>query len=101
MGELWRQRCLCDVNLLVEDSEGRLKVSIPAHKVALAACVPYFRAMFTSAMQESSKDEVRLKDVDEVGLKHTMVSEMDPGLHVGQKARSVAFNHDERYLWNS
>ena len=69
VGELWRQRSLCDVNLLVEDQEGRPKVSIPAHKIILAASVPYFRAMFTSAMQESSKEEVRLKGVDETGLK--------------------------------
>lgn len=69
VGELWRQRSLCDVNLLVEDRHGELKVSIPAHKIILAATVPYFRAMFMSAMQESSEEEVRLKDVDEIGLK--------------------------------
>lgn len=69
VGELWHQRCLCDVNLLVEDQEGQPKLSIPAHKIILAASVPYFRAMFTSAMQESSKEEVRLRGVDEMGLK--------------------------------
>lgn len=69
VGELWRQRSLCDVNLLLEDDEGRPKLSLPAHKIILAATVPYFKAMFTTGMQESIKDEVRLKDMDEVGLK--------------------------------
>ena len=69
VGELWRQRSLCDVNLMVEDAAGRPKVSVPAHKIILAASVPYFRAMFTSDMQESSQKEVSLKDVDEGGLK--------------------------------
>lgn len=69
VGELWRQRALCDVNILVEDAEGRPRVSLPAHRIILAACVPYFKAMFTSDMQEATKGEVRLKDVDEAGLK--------------------------------
>lgn len=69
VGELWKQRALCDVNLLLEDAEGQPRVSIPAHKVILAACVPYFRAMFASGMQESTEDAVRLKGMDEMGLK--------------------------------
>ncbi len=69
VGDLWRQRALCDVNLIVEDVEGKPKVSVPAHRIILAASVPYFKAMFTSDMQESTKSEVKLRDVDEVGLK--------------------------------
>ena len=69
VSELWRQRLLCDVHLIVEDAEGNPRVSVPAHKVILAATVPYFRAMFTSDMQESSQREVGLKGVDEIGLK--------------------------------
>ena len=69
ISDLWRQRALCDIKLMVEDAEGKPKVSVPAHRIVLAASVPYFRAMFTSEMQESAKDEVRLRDVDEVGLK--------------------------------
>ena len=72
VGELWRQRSLCDVHILVEDAEGRPKVSLPAHKVILAACIPYFRGMFTTDMQESGQHEVKLRDVDEVGLKAIM-----------------------------
>lgn len=68
--EIWRQRSLCDVNLIVEDQDGKPKVSIPAHRVILAANVPYFKAMFTSGLQESDQPEVTLKGVDEVGLKN-------------------------------
>jgi len=69
IGVLWRQRALCDVHLIVEDIDGKPRISLPAHKVVLAAVVPYFKAMFTSDMQESSQKEVSLKGVDEVGLK--------------------------------
>ena len=69
VGELWRQRSLCDINLIVEDIDGKPRVSVPAHKVILAATVPYFKAMFTSEMQESSQKDVSLKGVDEFGLK--------------------------------
>ena len=67
--KLWRDRTLCDVNLIVEDDEGKPKLSISAHKVILAANVPYFRAMFTSGLQESTQQEVCLRGVDEAGLK--------------------------------
>lgn len=67
--KLWRDRSLCDVNLIVEDEEGKAKVSISAHKVILAASVPYFRGMFTSGLQESTQEEVHLKGVDEGGMK--------------------------------
>ena len=69
VGELWRQRSLCDVNLIVEGEDGKPRGAIAAHRVILAANVPYFKAMFTSGLQETGQTEVTLKDVDEVGLK--------------------------------
>uniref|UniRef100_A0A8D0DTS3 Kelch like family member 40 n=1 Tax=Salvator merianae TaxID=96440 RepID=A0A8D0DTS3_SALMN len=36
----------------------------PCHRLVLAACSPYFRAMFLSDMEESKKREVNLEDVD-------------------------------------
>ena len=53
---------LCDVVITV----GARKIF--AHKVILAACSPYFRAMFTGAMSESSQTEVTIRDVDEAAM---------------------------------
>ncbi|KAM3823980.1 kelch-like protein 40 [Vipera latastei] len=36
----------------------------PCHRLVLAACSPYFRAMFLSDLDESQKKEVNLEDVD-------------------------------------
>lgn len=49
---------LCDITLLVNDCE------IPTHRAILAACSPYFRAMFLSGFVESFQSRVVLKDVD-------------------------------------
>ena len=69
MDELWRQRELCDVNLLAENADGKIVVSLPAHRVVLAANIPYFKAMLTSKMQESSQRDITLMNVDGDGLK--------------------------------
>ncbi|XP_062902397.1 kelch-like protein 2 isoform X2 [Mobula hypostoma] len=58
MNELRSQNLLCDVTLVAEDTE------IPAHRVVLAACSPYFHAMFTGEMSESKAKRVRIKEVD-------------------------------------
>lgn len=50
-------RKLCDVVLKVEDRE------IPAHRAILAAISPYFMAMFTGDMVESTRQEVTIRDV--------------------------------------
>ena len=67
--ELWRKRDLCDINLIAEDGEGRAIVSLPVHRVVLSANIPYFRAMFSSNMQESSQRDVTIKNMDSEGLK--------------------------------
>ncbi|XP_032172353.1 kelch-like protein 26 [Mustela lutreola] len=41
-----------------------------AHKVVLAACSDYFRAMFTGGMREASQDIIELKGVSARGLRH-------------------------------
>ncbi|PIO64330.1 BTB/POZ domain protein [Teladorsagia circumcincta] len=49
---------LCDIVLVVE---GR---RISAHKVVLAASIPYFRVMFTTEMLEANQTEVVLQDLN-------------------------------------
>ncbi|XP_073462187.1 kelch-like protein 2 isoform X2 [Aquarana catesbeiana] len=63
MNELRSQNLLCDVTIVAED------VEISAHKVVLAACSPYFHAMFTGEMSESRAKRVRIKEVDGWTLK--------------------------------
>lgn len=53
-----KQKLLCDVILKVEDK------TIPAHRLVLASCSPYFHAMFTNEMAECFKSEVTLHDID-------------------------------------
>lgn len=42
-------------------------VEIPAHKMVLAACSPYFYAMFTS-FEESKQERITLQGVDHFAL---------------------------------
>lgn len=49
---------LCDVVIKV----GTITVS--AHRVVLAACSPYFRAMFSGSMRESREEVVTIKEFD-------------------------------------
>ncbi|XP_033871793.1 kelch-like protein 2 [Acipenser ruthenus] len=58
MNELRSQNLLCDVTIVAED------VEFAAHRVVLAACSPYFHAMFTGEMSESRAKRVRIKEMD-------------------------------------
>ncbi|ELK37966.1 Kelch-like protein 3 [Myotis davidii] len=58
MNELRSKKLLCDVMIVAED------VEIEAHRVVLAACSPYFCAMFTGDMSESKAKKIEIKDVD-------------------------------------
>ena len=63
LNELRQKRHLCDVVLRVGKSE------MYAHKVVLASCSPYFKAMFTCSLSESQKGDVDLQCVDAVALR--------------------------------
>uniref|UniRef100_A0A914XJ89 BTB domain-containing protein n=1 Tax=Plectus sambesii TaxID=2011161 RepID=A0A914XJ89_9BILA len=56
--EIRRLGKLCDVTLVVDDHR------FSAHRVVLAATVPYFRAMFTSAMVEVQQNEINMHGIE-------------------------------------
>ncbi|XP_025831842.1 kelch-like protein 18, partial [Agrilus planipennis] len=58
MEEIRRQGKLCDVVLKVDDQ------AFSAHKIVLAATIPYFHAMFTNDMVESRQHEIKMQSID-------------------------------------
>ncbi|XP_070565832.1 kelch-like protein diablo [Ptychodera flava] len=58
MHNLRENGSLCDVTLSVQ---GKL---IAAHRLVLAACSPYFNAMFTSEVRERTEDVITLQDLE-------------------------------------
>ncbi|XP_014902577.1 kelch-like protein 3 isoform X1 [Poecilia latipinna] len=58
MNDLRSKQMLCDVQLVAGS------VEVPAHRVVLAACSPYFCAMFTGDMSESKAQQVEIREVD-------------------------------------
>uniref|UniRef100_A0A3P8WCH7 Kelch-like family member 18 n=2 Tax=Cynoglossus semilaevis TaxID=244447 RepID=A0A3P8WCH7_CYNSE len=62
MEEIRRQGKLCDVTLKV----GEHKFS--AHRIVLAASIPYFHAMFTNDMVECKQDEILMQGMDPSAL---------------------------------
>uniref|UniRef100_A0A667ZXK2 Kelch like family member 3 n=1 Tax=Myripristis murdjan TaxID=586833 RepID=A0A667ZXK2_9TELE len=52
------KKMLCDVQLVAGS------VKVPAHRVVLASCSPYFCAMFTGDMSESKAQQVEIREVD-------------------------------------
>ena len=55
---LRRQNLLCDIVLVADGLE------IPCHRAVLAACSPYFYAMFTSDLAEARADRIVLQEID-------------------------------------
>ncbi|XP_050406648.1 kelch-like protein 18 [Patella vulgata] len=62
IADIRRQGKLCDVTLKVEDQR------FSAHRIVLAASIPYFNAMFTNDMVESKKDEICMQGIEPSAL---------------------------------
>ncbi|XP_077990257.1 kelch-like protein 12 [Glandiceps talaboti] len=62
MNELRHKQELCDVIICIEEQQYH------AHKVVLAGCCPYLRAMFTNGMLETDKDYVEIRGVDPAAM---------------------------------
>ncbi|XP_078518579.1 kelch-like protein 18 isoform X2 [Lissotriton helveticus] len=58
MEEIRRQGKLCDVTLRVDEHK------FSAHRIVLAASIPYFHAMFTTDMMECKQDEIVMQGMD-------------------------------------
>ncbi|XP_026151044.1 kelch-like protein 9 [Mastacembelus armatus] len=56
---------LCDVVLIPGDS----KENFPVHRVIMASCSDYFKAMFTGGMKEQEMREIKLHGVTKLGLR--------------------------------
>ncbi|XP_052230121.1 kelch-like protein 26 [Dreissena polymorpha] len=63
LNKLRDQKQLFDVVLIVENER------LPAHRVVLASCSDYFRAMFTNGLIECSLDEICLNGVTAMGMR--------------------------------
>lgn len=61
IAQLWYSKRYCDVNLLIQDEDDQPVLAITAHRVVLAAAIPYFKAMFESSMQEAAQKDVTLR----------------------------------------
>ncbi|XP_015681362.1 kelch repeat and BTB domain-containing protein 2 [Protobothrops mucrosquamatus] len=58
----YEQHLLTDIVLIVEGTE------FPCHKMVLATCSSYFRAMFMSGLSESKQTHIHLRNVDAATL---------------------------------
>lgn len=56
--ELQKTDSLCDVTVVVNEDE------IRAHKLVLASSSPYFRAMFTSGLNEAMQDRIVMREIE-------------------------------------
>ncbi|XP_033099708.1 kelch-like protein 17 [Anneissia japonica] len=62
MNDLRTSKELCDVVVSVDNQ------NFYAHKVVLAGCSPYLRAMFTNGMLETAKNVVKIQGIDPVAM---------------------------------
>ncbi|XP_071960871.1 kelch-like protein 18 [Antedon mediterranea] len=62
MNDLRTSKDLCDIIVSVDNQD------FYAHKVVLAGCSPYLRAMFTNGMLETDKNVVKIQGIDPVAM---------------------------------
>ena len=62
MNELRHSGYLSDVTLSVEGQK------FQAHKIVLAGCSPYLKAMFTNGMLETDQDIVEIREIDAITM---------------------------------
>lgn len=75
---------LCDVRLVADS------VEVPAHKMVLASCSPYFHAMFTS-FEESRQERIVLQGIDPQALQLLIDYVYSSEVHVTEENVQVSF----------
>ncbi len=60
--DYYQDEKLCDITVAVGNK------NILCHRLVLACCSPYFKAMLTSNMKESRQECIRIQDIDEQAL---------------------------------
>lgn len=60
--QFWEGELMCDIELVAQ-YPNQTKRIISAHKIVLAANIPYFRAMFLSGMNETAATRVHVQNV--------------------------------------
>ena len=60
--QFWQAELMCDIKVVAQYPD-QMKRVISAHKIVLAANIPYFKAMFLSGMHETGANKVHVQNV--------------------------------------
>ncbi|XP_018412987.1 PREDICTED: kelch-like ECH-associated protein 1 [Nanorana parkeri] len=83
MEELRRNNQMCDV--LIKVSYNGQEEDFPAHKIVLASCSPFFRAMFTNNFRECHAKEIIIKDMCPLVMERLIEFAYSSRITVGEK----------------
>lgn len=83
MDELRRNNQLCDV-LIKVNCNGQ-EEDFPAHRVVLASCSPFFRAMFSNNFRECQAKEITIKDMCPLVMQRLIEFAYSSRITVGEK----------------
>ncbi|XP_071968672.1 kelch-like ECH-associated protein 1A [Engystomops pustulosus] len=83
MDELRRNNQLCDV--LIKVIYNGQEEHFPVHKIVLASCSPFFRAMFTNNFRECYAKEITIKDICPIVLERLIEFAYTARITVGEK----------------
>ncbi|XP_040273579.1 kelch-like ECH-associated protein 1A isoform X2 [Bufo bufo] len=83
MDELRKNNQLCDV--LIKVIYNGHEEHFPVHKIVLASCSPFFRAMFTNNFRECYAKEVTIKDICPIVMQRLIDFAYTSRITVGEK----------------
>lgn len=83
MDELRRNNQLCDV--LIKVNYNGQEEDFPAHRIVLASCSPFFRAMFSNNFRECQAKEITIKDLHPLVMQRLIEFAYSSRITVGEK----------------